>query len=232
MDATRIHPGFAPGPVGTGSLAEAAGGDVIAELMADQLATTGWGLTEALGMDPVQLLALRSEALALQEAGLLKPAAIGRGQDNHLAPETRSDRTAWLDGQSLAQAALFQRLNQIQQHLNRSLYLGLSHFEAHFAVFGEGAFYRPHRDSFQGRSSRVVSLVLYLNEAWQPEAGGALRIYGDDGSVTAEVLPEMGRAVFFLSERVLHEVAPANRPRFSIACWFRADLPENLTFIR
>lgn len=233
---------FSPltGAAQEGALAAAVGADVVVELMADQLATAGWGLTEALGLDPVHLAALHAEVVALHEAQGLSAAAIGRGAGQTLAPAIRSDRTAWLDGQSAAQAALFARLAEIQQYLNRSLYLGLTHFEAHFAAFTEGAFYRPHRDSFQGRASRRVSLVLYLNQDWAPEDGGALRIlFGKaagkatgDGALAVEILPEMGRAVFFLSEQVLHEVIEARRTRYSIACWFRADPAENLTFIR
>jgi SM-20-related protein len=37
------------------------------------------------------------------------------------------------------------------------------------------------------------------------------------------VRPDAGRAVLFLSEDVPHEVLPARRTRYSIACWFRQD---------
>jgi SM-20-related protein len=45
-------------------------------------------------------------------------------------------------------------------------------------------------------------------------------------------LPEAGRTAYFLSEEALHEVCPARRLRYSIACWFRADVSENLAFLR
>lgn len=215
-----------------GQLPEAFGGDVVAGLIADQLAGSGWGVTAGLGLDNVHLDALRAEVAHLHGAGELTLAAIGRGQNQQLAPSVRSDRTAWLDGTGSAQCALFQRLEEIRQYLNRTLYLGLTHFEAHFAAFEAGAFYRPHRDSFQGHASRMVSLVLYLNENWRPADGGTLRILGDKGAVVAEVLPKSGHAVYFLSEEVLHEVSPSERTRYSIACWFRADALENLTLLR
>lgn len=220
------------GPVAPEALVEANSQDVIAELMAEYLASAGWGVTEGLGLDPDHLSGLKAEVETLHRAGKLAHAGIGRGHDQQLDLAVRGDCTAWLDGRSKAQAALFQRFAQLQQHFNRSLYLGLTHFEAHFAAFDKGAFYRAHRDSFKGRTSRVVSLVLYLNEAWKPANGGQLRVYGSDGTVAAEVSPEMGRAVCFLSEEVLHEVRPAMEARFSIACWFRADLPGNLAFRR
>lgn len=218
--------------VATGHLPEAFGSDVIAGLIADQLAGSGWGATAGLGLDTAQLDALRAEVEHRHGAGELELAAIGRGHNQQLAPSVRGDRTAWLDGTSTAQRALFQRLEEIRQYLNRTLFLGLTHFEAHFAAFEAGAFYRPHRDSFQGRASRVVSLVLYLNEDWRPSDGGTLRIFGEKGVVVAEVLPELGHAVYFLSEEVLHEVSLSERTRYSIACWFRADVLENLTLLR
>lgn len=214
------------------TLTEALTHDVIAELMADQLAQAGWYHGEGLGLEPEQLQALQAEVRTLHRSGQLAPAAVGRGHGKMLDSSIRSDRTAWLDGQSQAQAALFQRFSQLQQHLNRSLYLGLTHFEAHFAAFEPGAFYRPHRDSFRGRASRVVSLVLYLNDNWDAKDGGELRIYASDGSVAADILPNSGHAACFLSEDILHEVCPAQRLRYSIACWFRADVSENLAFIR
>tara|TARA_R100000322_G_scaffold167079_1_gene134455 strand:- start:1376 stop:2107 length:732 start_codon:yes stop_codon:yes gene_type:complete len=214
------------------SLAQVAGTDVVAEHVANSLASAGWCVLEGLGFDPVHLTALQQEVVALHEAGALAPAAIGRGPDQKLAAEIRNDRTAWLDGQSAAQAALFKRFSEIQQFLNRSLYLGLTHFEAHFAAFEPGGFYRAHRDSFQGKASRLVSLVLYLNEHWQPEMGGELRIYDAEGAVAAEVMPVLGRTAVFLSEDVLHEVCPSRHLRYSIACWFRADVSDNLLLLR
>lgn len=214
------------------ALVKASSHDVVAELMVDHLATAGWGVTEGLGLKSAYLLDLRREVEALHKAGKLAPAKIGRGHRQHLASAIRGDSIAWLDGQTEAQAALFRRFAQIQQQLNRSLYLGLTHFEAHFAAFDKGTFYRAHRDSFKGKASRLVSLVLYLNEAWNPASGGQLRVYASDGTTTAEIFPQMGRVVYFLSEESLHEVLPAMETRFSIACWFRADLPENLAFKR
>lgn len=218
--------------VPTHSLAQAAGTDVVAEHVAERLDADGWCVLDGLGFDSIYLDALGREVELLHTAGSLRAAAIGRGRGKTLAEAVRNDSTAWLDGQSEAQAALFRRLGEIQLFLNRTLYLGLTHFEAHFAAFEPGGFYRPHRDSFQGKASRLVSLVLYLNDEWAPESGGELRIFDKQGAIATEVLPAQGRAAIFLSEEVLHEVCPANRRRYSIACWFRADDSENLLFMR
>jgi SM-20-related protein len=47
-------------------------------------------------------------------------------------------------------------------------------------------------------------------------------LYAEDGETLLEtVMPAHNRLVLFLSERFPHEVMPTNRPRHSIAGWFR-----------
>ena len=62
--------------------------------------------------------------------------------------------------------------------------------------------------------------MLYLNDAWHDDAGGALRLYRDDGC-TLDVLPRGGTAVAFEAARFDHEVLPATRARWSCTGWFR-----------
>jgi SM-20-related protein len=68
-----------------------------------------------------------------------------------------------------------------------------------------------------------VSVILYLNEGWSPEEGGALRLYlGEDGDGPArDIPPVFGRMVVFWSERFFHEVLPAGRERMSLTGWLR-----------
>jgi len=66
----------------------------------------------------------------------------------------------------------------------------------------------------------VLSCVLYLNDAWLPEHGGALRMHFDDRS-PVDVLPEAGTLVAFLSAQLDHEVLPATRPRLALTGWYR-----------
>jgi SM-20-related protein len=61
--------------------------------------------------------------------------------------------------------------------------------------------------------------VLYLNEGWTAEDGGALRLHLPGGP--RDVLPSAARLVAFLSERFEHEVLPAQRERLSLTGWFR-----------
>ena len=94
----------------------------------------------------------------------------------------------------------------------------LAEVEAHYARYAPGTGYARHSDRFRDSDSRVLSLVSYLNEDWQIEQGGALRLYLPQGTV--DVMPQSGTSICFLSE-IEHEVLPATRERLSIAAWLR-----------
>jgi SM-20-related protein len=103
------------------------------------------------------------------------------------------------------------------------LQLGAVELELHFAVYPAGGAYAVHVDRFRDADSRVLSLVLYLNEAWNEADGGALRLYLEAGPEApfVDVVPYGGTLVVFLSDRFPHEVLPARRERLSLAGWFR-----------
>lgn len=171
------------------------------------------------------LAALKQEVEILDRTDAMKKAGIGRGNDLVRDRSIRRDKIAWLQGVTAPQTALFEFFETIRQGLNQRLFLGLKRFETHYATYHPGDFYKRHLDSFRGRASRVVSLVLYLNEDWQAADGGALQIFNrdNDQEVCGTVLPEAGRMALFMSEEIPHEVLPANRTRYSLACWFRQD---------
>lgn len=200
--------------------------DTWLDSLASGLTEHGWLSVDVRGQleDPL-LLALREEVRILDRTETMKAAGIGRGTDLMRDRSVRRDRIAWLQGMTAPQQALFAILDQVRLGLNRRLFLGLRRFEAHYATYHRGDFYRRHLDSFAGRASRVVSLVLYLNEGWSSEDGGALQVFNRDSQheICGAVLPEMGRMALFMSEDVPHEVLPANRTRYSLACWFRQD---------
>ncbi|SFM69425.1 2OG-Fe(II) oxygenase [Marinobacter pelagius] len=194
--------------------------------LADGLSEHGWmslDVRDRLG--PVLLEALRDEVAILDRTDAMKTAGIGRGSDLVRDRAVRRDRIAWLQGITPPQAELFRFLDAIRCGLNQRLFLGLKRFETHYATYHPGDFYKRHLDSFRGRASRVVSLVLYLNEGWAPEDGGALQVFNRDNEneVCGMIVPEAGRMALFLSEEIPHEVLPANRTRYSLACWFRQD---------
>lgn len=192
--------------------------------LADGLAGNGWmsqDVTARIGQD--LLAALRNEIQTLDSADALRKAGVGPGSKPTRDRAVRRDRIAWLQGVTTVQADLFGFFELVRLGLNQRLFLGLKRFEAHYATYHEGDFYRRHVDSFQGRATRVVSLVLYLNDDWQQADGGALQVYNQEDEICGTVLPEAGRMALFLSEEIPHEVLPANRTRYSIACWFRCD---------
>lgn len=209
-----LGPTFAPAP------------EAWLDVLAVGLAECGWLSIDAMPvLGPGLLAGLEREVVTLYEGEAMRSAGIGRGQDRIRDRSVRRDRIAWLQGQTAVQNQLFGFFEWLRLGLNQRLFLGLRRFEAHYASYGPGDFYRRHVDSFQGRASRIVSLVLYLNPGWQAADGGALQLFSgeDPQQAGALVLPEAGRLAVFLSEEIPHEVLPAHRPRHSIACWLRQD---------
>ncbi|WP_232802306.1 2OG-Fe(II) oxygenase [Alloalcanivorax mobilis] len=174
---------------------------------------------------PHLIRALRREALLRDRRDEFQVAGIGRRQDHQHNRRVRRDRTRWLDGSTLAQCRLLEELEQLRLAVNRALFLGLFDLEAHFALYDPGAYYRRHLDAFNGNNGRVLSVVLYLNDRWQAEEGGRLRIWPDNNALhpATEVMPSAGTLVCFLSDRIPHEVLEAHRQRISIAGWFRCN---------
>lgn len=196
------------------------------DAFADGLSEHGWVSVDAGPLLGEELLtSLCAEVQILDRADALRTAGIGRGLDKTRDRSVRRDKIAWLQGETVAQAALFRVFESIRCGLNQRLFLGLKRFEAHYATYHSGDFYRKHLDSFQGRASRVVSVVLYLNPGWQESDGGALQVFNRDSDleICGRVTPELGRMAVFMSEEIPHEVLPANRTRYSVACWFRQD---------
>lgn len=173
-------------------------------------------------LDSALVAALRARLLALDAAGALAPAAVGRAAARHADATVRADRTCWLadEPSDPAEHALHRALDAVRLALNRRLMLGLFSFEVHYALYPPGGGYARHRDRFRDDDARVLSCVLYLNDAWRASDGGALRIHRD-GLPPLDVLPHGGTLVAFLSERFDHEVLAASRERLSVTGWFR-----------
>jgi SM-20-related protein len=193
------------------------------EPIIDALADTGWlVLPNFFPADAVS--ALRQQALSQWQAGSFHAAGIGQGSGLNVNQAIRGDQVQWLE--PCTQGALGQWqgfVEQLRLELNRSLYLGLFEYEHHFALYPAGAFYRSHIDNFRGTSARLVTTLLYLNDTWQTQDGGQLRLYTDgtqDGEFR-DIEPQGGTVILFLSERFWHEVLPANRQRLSLTGWLR-----------
>ncbi len=204
--------------------AEARAAAVAARLL-DGLASAGFAI-EPRFLPPDLVAALRARLRELEGAGRFRAAAIGAGTQRAVRPAVRGDQLCWLDA-PLAQAEvdLLARTEALRTHINGALTLGLFDFECQYAIYPPGAVYVRHLDRSPAGAERVLSAVIYLNEAWSPADGGALRLHTDAGEV--EVLPEGGTLVLFESARFEHEVLCARRERLSVAGWFRrrAKLP-------
>ena len=106
---------------------------------------------------------------------------------------------------------------------------------------GVAARYKPHLDNMGGAQSdgRLLSLVCYLNDEWNDEDGGALRIHLPSSVAGAaglqpekqtpfvDVYPRLGTIAVFRSDRVLHEVRPPKRSRYAVTVWLVADNPSH-----
>jgi SM-20-related protein len=177
-------------------------------------------------------IALRDELRSLLSGSVLTPAAIGHHGLHAHHTGIRGDSTLWLDDPRCGAASkqLLATLDELRDALNRRLFQGLSEVEAHYAIYPRGTGYIRHRDRFRDNevnssaaSSRILSLVCYLNDDWCEADGGALRLYLDPGAPgdgAVDVWPLAGSSICFLSE-LEHEVLPATRERLSIAAWFR-----------
>lgn len=156
---------------------------------------------------------------------LLTRAGTGRQEAHRLNRFVRTDETRWLSHDQAADREFLDWTERLRLGLNRRLFLGLFDYEAHYARYPGGAFYRKHRDAFDdGTVNRVVSTVLYLNPGWGADDGGEMVLYADDGETVIEtVMPLYGRLAVFLSDRFPHEVLPTRRTRYSIAGWFRVN---------
>jgi SM-20-related protein len=189
--------------------------------MVDGIAERGFAIAPDV-LPPATLAALRRRVESLDTAGALRPAAVGRGDVRGLHADVRGDRILWLDEapQDADEATALALLDALRVACNRALMAGLAEYEGHYALYPPGASYARHRDRFRDDDTRMLSCVLYLNEGWRCEDGGALRLYVDGGRAV-DVWPEGGTLVAFLSGRFDHEVLPARRPRLALTGWFR-----------
>ncbi len=190
------------------------------ELLISSLIERGW-FGHDLFLDPTHCETLVNEIQSLP----LKAAKVGKGNSEKIISDIRNDSIFWLnEHQSSAQDLYLQKMNDLMNLINRELYLGLKQFEGHFARYDKNGYYKKHLDQFAGNTERMFTAVTYLNT---PLSGGELRIYKRDNSEEIELdfAPKAGSLVCFLSKQIYHEVLPTNSERYSIAGWFRTNIP-------
>jgi SM-20-related protein len=139
----------------------------------------------------------------------------------------RTDQTYWINPDTCYhnQSKVIQQLERLRIYLNRENQLGLFDLELHASIYPTGGYYKKHFDNFQKSSSRILTIVLYLNQQWEPQDGGQLRIYLKN-NMSINIDPIGGRLVTFFSNIFEHEVLPTNSERYSFTGWFRrSELP-------
>ena len=198
------------------------------EALITGILTEGYAVADGF-LSPPEVQRILDASAASYEQGGFSIAGIGKKQHYQLNQEIRGDRIQWLDHHNPPPACLpfFDRLGEMIQYFNRSLYLGIRDMELHFAVYPVGASYKRHLDVFQHTRARKISVICYLNFEWAPEDGGQLRLYfpQEDGTEQhTDILPLAGRLVCFNSQSLEHEVLPARRRRYSITGWLRDEL--------
>ena len=186
----------------------------------DHLADHGWA-EQSLFLPASHISDLAAECRRRADDGSFRPAGVGIGSARVTMPTLRGDRILWLErGLSGACDAYLQVMDGVRQALNAQFFLGLRDYETHFACYAPGAGYVRHLDRFRDSDARVVSAVLYLNDAWLSADGGAFRLHPPGGKAI-DILPDAGRLVLFMSADMPHEVLPSTRDRLSLAGWFR-----------
>ena len=160
----------------------------------------------------------------LFSSGAFKLAGTGnQAGSQKLNASIRSDQTYWLEPLALtpAQRVFWERLEILKKEINERFFLGLWNLDGHYSHYPVGGHYQTHLDRFHSDDRRTISMVLYFNSAWIKADGGELRFHFPNAEIkTLDIAPMSGRLVCFLSDKILHEVLTAQRPRLSFAGWW------------
>lgn len=188
------------------------------ESVADHLAAHDWVILDGF-LSEAETISARNYLKKKLAKDAFKVAGIGALHDFRVEKSVRSDEIYWLDPRRDPEVeGFFSLAEAVKANLNRLCFLSISGSEFHFAHYPPGSFYKKHIDQFDARSNRLISMVCYINEFWEPEHGGELRLYRGDGTFK-DVAPLPGRAVLFKSDRVPHEVLESKASRYSITGW-------------
>ena len=189
--------------------------------MIDNICTQGYHIIEDF-LDTNHYQGLRSYIQQLSEKGMLRTAKIGQKIDEQHNRTIRTDNIYWIDEEPSNPDVqnYIQNTTQLAQIFNQALFLNLVEFEAHFAMYLAGAFYKKHVDQFAKNKDRAISFVYYLNQDWQDEYGGELKLYNQEDQLLLSLSPQGNRFICFKSD-LPHEVCITHQPRYSIAGWMK-----------
>jgi SM-20-related protein len=164
---------------------------------------------------------LQQNILQLQQDNQMFFAGIGNDEVKDGNQKMRGDKIYWLDKKHNNEFELefLQLVDDFIEELNSSCYTGINGSEFHYAVYGQGSFYKKHLDQFKNNTDRKFSLISYLNTDWLDEDGGKLVAYQNE--TEQSILPQSQTGVFFKSSQIEHEVQQAHRSRMSVTGWLK-----------
>jgi SM-20-related protein len=188
---------------------------LIETYLSNEVGMTDHFLTDALSLN------LRDNLTQLYADNHMRHAGTGNAQQALQDKLVRSDQIYWLDRahNDEHENAFFDVMDVFVLYLNSTCYAGITGYEFHYARYAEGAFYAKHRDQFKNENGRKFSMIMYLNEGWIPSDGGELCIHQND--VVQHISPDFGKAIFFKSDELEHEVLLAHKTRMSITGWLK-----------
>lgn len=190
----------------------------IFDSIVDGLAERGYAVADSF-LSQTEVDAILATAEFKHGIDQFKKAGIGKNHGLQINEAIRGDYIHWLDKNTAAAPAkvYLDRLHELIQYINRTLFLSLKDYEVHMTIYPIGSFYKRHLDQFKKDDHRKLSVICYLNNDWTAAHGGDLRMYlpGE----TLDFLPIAGRLVCFRSDQIEHEVLPATRERLSLTGW-------------
>ncbi|MBA4849810.1 2OG-Fe(II) oxygenase [Emticicia sp. BO119] len=188
------------------------------ESIISQIVERGYGILDGF-LSEDEIGKLNESLVSHYQAHEFKQAGISK--DHEVMKNIRGDEILWLErgDANEAETKFLERLEYFMSYVNYTCYLGLRSYEIHYASYPVGTFYKRHLDKFRNDSGRKLSFICYLNQGWQAVNGGELVLYLPDKEET--VLPLGGRLIVFESDKIEHEVLPANRERRSLTGWLR-----------
>jgi len=203
------------------------------DAIADSLAINSYAIIDNFLSDKEALDCLEV-LIENKEEGNFKKAGIGTLGMHQVDRSIRGDEIKWLDNNNLSAPSqvYMDQVDAMMKFFNRTLFLSLKDFECHFAHYPSGTFYKRHLDLLKLSDHRKLSFVFYLNPDWKTGDGGELLLYLQENGTekTIVVNPLLGRLVVFRSEILEHEVALANKSRYSITGWM-LDQYKGTTFL-
>ncbi|RYU95742.1 2OG-Fe(II) oxygenase [Emticicia agri] len=188
------------------------------ESIISQIIEHGYGILDNF-LTEEEITELNESFLAHYQAQEFRQAGISK--EHEVVKNIRGDEILWLEKEqaNAIEIKFLERLEAFMSYVNYTCFLGLRSYEIHYASYPVGTFYKRHLDKFRNDSGRKLSFICYLNQNWQADNGGELVLYLPDKEEI--VLPIGGRLVVFESDKIEHEVLPANRERRSLTGWLR-----------